>query len=283
MGRACDTGTLVNGRDTITGGNEPNQPNTINNSCADGTSGTYHVDESIDYLRVYTTNAQPFAGGSPVQIDVRAWINDFTQDKLDLYYAPDANAPAWALVGTLTATANGLQTLGATYTLTGSNATPSAIRARLRRGGSAAACGAGAFDDHDDLVFALGLGDQTASYDATLKAPKCGVVGKSCDSGPALLLGRDGKGPEPNQPNTINTTCADGTSGTYHVDESNDRLKIYTNDGTALAPGKLVTIEATVWAWTTPTSDWLEIYHAPDATAPVWTAVGSATNQPAAG
>ncbi len=284
VGRACDTGALVNGRDGISGGAEPNQPNTINNSCADGTSGTYHVDESIDYVRIYTTNGQPFAGGSPVQIDVKAWITDFTQDKVDVYYAPDANTPAWALVGTLTPTANGLQTLGTTYTLTGSNATPSALRAHLRRGGAAASCGAGPFDDHDDLVFALGLGDQTATYDATLKAPKCGVVGKSCDSGPTLLVGRGTMSPaEANQPNTINTSCADGGSGSFHSDESNDRLKIYTNDGTALAPGKSVTIEATVWAYSSFTSDWLEIYHAPDAAAPVWTAVGSSVNPPAAG
>ncbi len=125
--------------------------------------------------------------------------------------------------------------------------------------------------------------DQTAVYDAALKAPKCGTVGKSCDSGPALLLGRNTLGPEPNQPNTVNTSCGDGASGTFHSDESNDRLRVYTNDGTALAPGKLVTIEATVWAWTTPSSDWLETFHAPDATAPAWSAVGGASNPPGSG
>ena len=72
-------------------------------------------------------------------------------------------------------------------------------------------------------------GEQTAVYDATLKAPKCGVVGNACQSG-TLLVGRDtmgsflGGGPEPNQPNTINSACPDGTSGTFHSDESNDRL-----------------------------------------------------------
>ena len=83
--------------------------------------------------------------------------------------------------------------------------------------------------------------------------------------------------------NAGGTTYGDGGSGTFHSDESNDRLKIYTNDGTALAPGKSVTIEATVWAYSSFASDWLEIYHAPDATAPVWTAVGSSVNPPAAG
>ena len=74
----------------------------------------------------------------------------------------------------------------------------------------------------------------------------------SCDTGASLVLGRDGRGPEPNQPNTINDACADGTSGTFHVDESNDRVRVFTTDGTSFAPGKTVRIEATVWAWTTP-------------------------------
>ena len=66
-------------------------------------------------------------------------------------------------------------------------------------------------------------GALTAAYDATLKAPKCGAVGSSCDTGTSLVLGRAGLGPEPSQPNTINGSCADGASGTFHSDESNDR------------------------------------------------------------
>jgi hypothetical protein len=116
-----------------------------------------------------------------------------------------------------------------------------------------------------------GGGAQTAVFDATLRAPKCATVGSSCDSGAALLLGRDGKGPEPNQPNTLAGSCADGTSGTFHSDESNDRIKVSTTDGTDFAAGKTVRVDATVWAWTTPTSDHLDIYTAADASNPVWT------------
>jgi leucyl aminopeptidase len=112
---------------------------------------------------------------------------------------------------------------------------------------------------------------QTAVFDATLKAPKCAVVGISCDSGASLLLGRRTLGPEPNQPNTINATCADGASGTFHSDESTDRLKVSTTDGTALAAGKTVRIDATVWAWTTPSSDKLDLYYAANASSPTWT------------
>src|SRR5712671_5905441 len=78
---------------------------------------------------------------------------------------------------------------------------------------------------------------QTAVYDSTLKAPKCVNVASGCDSGPSLILGRDSLsgGAEPNQPNTINNSCADGTSGTFHSDESNDRLVVATTDGSAFA------------------------------------------------
>jgi leucyl aminopeptidase len=120
-------------------------------------------------------------------------------------------------------------------------------------------------------------GPQTAVYDAALRAPRCAVVGSSCDSGPSLLLGRDGRGPEPNQPNTILASCADGTSGTYHADESNDRLKVSTVDGTSFAAGKTVRIEATVWAWSTPSADRLDLYYAANAASPVWTLVSTLT------
>ena len=39
-------------------------------------------------------------------------------------------------------------------------------------------------------------------------------------------------------------------------------------DGTALAPGKTVRIDATVWAWTTPSSDQLDLYYAANANSP---------------
>jgi hypothetical protein len=113
--------------------------------------------------------------------------------------------------------------------------------------------------------------DQTAVFDTALQAPKCATVGRSCDSGPSLVLGRNGLGPEPNQPNTIHDSCADGTSGTFHSDESNDRLKVSTTDGTSFAAGKTVRIDATVWAWTTPSSDKLDLYFAANAASPTWT------------
>jgi hypothetical protein len=126
-------------------------------------------------------------------------------------------------------------------------------------------------------VTGTGGGGQTASFDPVLQAPKCATVGNSCDAGPTLLLGRDGRGPEPNQPNTINDSCADGTSGTFHSDESNDRIVVATTDGTSFAPGKTVRITATVWAWTTPSADKLDLYYAANANSPAWTFVTTLT------
>ncbi len=127
----------------------------------------------------------------------------------------------------------------------------------------------------NDSVTVTVQSGSTAVWDSVLQAPKCATVGSACDSGASLLLGRAGLGPEPNQPNTINDSCADGTSGTFHSDESNDRIKVETTDGTNLAPGKTVRINATVWAWTTPSSDTADFYYASNANSPTWTLIGS--------
>ena len=116
----------------------------------------------------------------------------------------------------------------------------------------------------------------TAVYDATLLAPKCGTPSPFCDSGD-LLVGRATLGPEPNAPNTIaSSPCSDGTAGNFHSDESIDRLRISSLDGTDLAPGESARVDATVWAYTTDANsdpDYLDLYLTTDATEvpPVWT------------
>jgi bacterial leucyl aminopeptidase len=112
-------------------------------------------------------------------------------------------------------------------------------------------------------------------FDAAFQAPRCATAARSCDTGPSLVRGRAALGPEPNQPNTIQDGCADGTAGAFHVDESVDRLVVSTTDGTAFAPGKTVRIDATVWAWTTPSADALDLYYAANATSPTWTFIGT--------
>jgi hypothetical protein len=156
VGNSCDTGaSLVLGRDTISGGAEPNQPNTINSSCADGTAGVFHSDESNDRLKVYTLDGTNFAPGKTVRIEatVWAWASSPTSDKLDLYYAANANAPVWTYLTTLTPSVGGAQVLSATYTLPAG--TLQAVRANFRYVGSASSCSTGSFDDRDDLIFAV--------------------------------------------------------------------------------------------------------------------------------
>ena len=85
----------------------------------------------------------------------RVWPSGPTSDHLDLYYAANANSPVWTFITTINPTASqgGAQTFSATYTLP--TGTLQAVRARFRYTGSAASCGAGAYDDHDDLIFAV--------------------------------------------------------------------------------------------------------------------------------
>jgi len=154
----CDSGpSLLLGRDTMSGGAEPNQPNTINNSCADGTSGTFHSDESNDRIVVTTTDGSAFAAGKTVKVSATVWAySSFTSDHLDLYYAANANSPSWVLIATITPTAAGAQTLSANYTLPSGSL--QAVRAQFRYLGSASSCTTGSYNDHDDLIFAVGAG-----------------------------------------------------------------------------------------------------------------------------
>jgi hypothetical protein len=115
-----------------------------------------------------------------------------------------------------------------------------------------------------------------ASFDPVLLAPRCNTVESFCDTGPTLVRGRDNMsgGAEPNAPNTILASCADGASGSFHSDESLDRLRISTTDGTALQAGKTVRIDATVWVFSA-TSNWLDLFFAPDANGPVWAPIAT--------
>ncbi|MCP5029907.1 MAG: exo-alpha-sialidase, partial [Actinomycetia bacterium] len=122
-------------------------------------------------------------------------------------------------------------------------------------------------------VYAAGIAvaglSQDAVYNSTYQAPACLTAGNGCDS-TTLLDGRSTVGPEINQPNTLDG-CPDGTGGSYHHDESNDRIVVTTLDGSQLAAGATVQVDATVWAWADGTNDHLDLYYAADADNPSWT------------
>jgi subtilisin family serine protease len=117
-----------------------------------------------------------------------------------------------------------------------------------------------------------------AAYDAVLRAPVCAEPSSQCDS-VDLLTGRGPLGPEPHAPNTLSGSCSDGEEGQYQFDPSLDMLKVYRDDGTVLAAGKQVRIQAIVWGGIELSSERLELYSAADALAPVWTHI--ATLRPA--
>jgi subtilase family serine protease len=155
VGTSCDSGpSLLLGRDHMSGGAEPNQPNTINNSCADGTSGTFHSDESNDRIKIASTSGGPLTHGTTATVTATVWAwSGYTSDALDLYYAANANNPSWVFIKTIVPTKAGAQNLSATFTLpTGSL---QAVRAQFRYQGRASACTTGAYNDHDDLIFAV--------------------------------------------------------------------------------------------------------------------------------
>jgi hypothetical protein len=153
-GRSCDSAALLTGRDTIPNGAEPNQPNTIADSCADGTAGRFHVRESIDRIKIQTLDQTQMSPGKTVRVDVTVWgFSPGFADSLDLYYAANAAAPTWIHAGTVRSAQAGLHTLSVSYMLPAG--AMQAVRARYRHRGDAVPCGPGPYNDHDDLVFAV--------------------------------------------------------------------------------------------------------------------------------
>jgi hypothetical protein len=152
VGTSCDSQSLFVGRGNM--GPEQNAPNTIGGTCADGSSGTFHSDESLDRLRIATVDGTNLSAGKTVTVQATVWAwSDYTADKLDLFYAADARNPTWVLLTTLTPTASGETRLSATYTLPAGSL--QAIRGQFRYGSGTGSCTSSGFDDRDDLVFAV--------------------------------------------------------------------------------------------------------------------------------
>jgi hypothetical protein len=161
----CSSDTLLTGKGTIA--SEPHQPNTILNSCTDGTSGAFHLSESIDTMRISTLDGGVFMPGKTVRVEADVWAQS-PSDFLYFYRTSDATIPSWTLLASIAVPDNGPQTLSATYVLPLGNL--QAVRGVFRSSGAAISCGPGAFDDNDDLVFA------TASLPASMVSPANGTT-----------------------------------------------------------------------------------------------------------
>src|SRR5262249_32884407 len=99
VGNACDSGTLLSG----SGSTEINQPNTIFNSCQDG-SGTGHFAQ-ISSIRVSTLDGTPLAAGKTVRIDVVV-VNSSSANSIRVSIAPNAQSPNWTEIGRSSFTLN---------------------------------------------------------------------------------------------------------------------------------------------------------------------------------
>jgi hypothetical protein len=170
----CDSGTLVQGRGSL--GPELNAPNTIHDSCADGNIGTYQSEESLEALKVFTTDGTNFLFGKQVTVEAKVFTYNPDFNALDLYSAPNANSPVWTHITTLYPTVQGLQTLRTTFNLP-TTGTLQAIRGVFRASAAPADCSNGAYDDRDDLVFAVSSGSSDATKPTTsLTAPAAGAT-----------------------------------------------------------------------------------------------------------
>jgi subtilisin family serine protease len=111
-----------------------------------------------------------------------------------------------------------------------------------------------------------------AVYNATRRAPTCATTSSACDSF-GLLEGRGGLGPEANAPNTIAASCTDTATGTFHVDESIDRIRVVSTDGGNFASGRTVRVEVGVWAFDS-SANTVKLFHAANAASPQWKDMG---------
>jgi hypothetical protein len=171
-GSGCSSRDLLVGRAKL--GPEPNASNALGGSCADGPSGSFHWDESIDRITVSTLTGAPLSPGAVVAVSVDVWAyTSYASDHLDLFVASDARNPSWDYVRTLSPSAAGANTLSTTLLLESGEI--QAIRAVFRYGGDSKACPDGSYDDVDDLVFATNFKACPPGYawDGTTCADVC--------------------------------------------------------------------------------------------------------------
>jgi bacterial leucyl aminopeptidase len=102
---------------------------------------------------VTTVDGTNLAAGKQAKIELTVWSYSSTADKADVYYTANANSPTWTLIGTLSPGGTGARTLSTTYTLPAGAL--QAVRVNFRYNGVASSCSTGAYDDHDDLIFAV--------------------------------------------------------------------------------------------------------------------------------
>jgi len=165
--------SLINGRDNMVGGNEPNEPNTISTSpCPDGTSGDYHGDESLDSFSVIDLSGPKFSPGDTIKVEAVVYCFN-TTDRLTVFSAPDAGNPSWTHMGDTPCTLSGsTETLEITFNLPAGDGNQ-VIRAAFTYGPSSTACVAGSYNDRDDVIISVNDSDYDGMGDSWEDSNSC--------------------------------------------------------------------------------------------------------------
>lgn len=149
----CDSMSSLQGFNA----SELHSPNTLD-ACPDGQAAEYYA-ERVNRIVVRRLGGETLAENRRVRLDVLVPAPFYNIDQLDLYYASDARHPVWTYLTTLQPTPYGTQYLTTEYVLPAGAL--QAVRAQFRVGTPLAdpatmPCSTGGYDDHDDLVFAVG-------------------------------------------------------------------------------------------------------------------------------
>ncbi len=191
-GSSCDSVDLLNGRGTMTNGNEPNQPNTLN-ACTDGNSGTYESDESINRIVVTREDGGDgdFAEGDEVTISATVWCyGSGTSDYIDFYYASDASSPSWTQIDApQQCQSGGANTFTASFTLP--QGSIQAVRAIFMYSTSGSpktpnenSCVTGNWDDHDDMVISV----KPSIAEASIAAFSSSTIPRDDEQGDIVMM-----------------------------------------------------------------------------------------------
>lgn len=154
-GSSCNTLALLDGRGNI--GPETNQPNVLKNACNDGTSGAYHVDESIDNIVVSSISGNDLTEGEVAIVTAQVWCwGDGKSDFVDFYYASSATDPVWNFIERKQCPGGSAQNVSTLYTLP--QGAIQAIRVNLMYEDATTPidnCASGPFNDIDDLAITV--------------------------------------------------------------------------------------------------------------------------------
>jgi hypothetical protein len=136
---------------------EPNQPNTID-GCPDGTSGAYMTDESVENITVTDLNSSLFRPGDTVRVD--AWVycwDTGANDNINFVYTNDTEGADWRVVTfTDPCPAGGFQLISKTWVLDDVLGNHSIRVINQYNGQTTDTCGAGSYDDNDDVTILVG-------------------------------------------------------------------------------------------------------------------------------